>query len=411
MKHLLILGSGTGGTMVAAKMRKKLDSSWKITIIDRSTKHHYQAGWLFIPFGVYNPKDTVRSQYDFIPPGVEFVVDEIQNVDPVSKTVKCAQGSYSYDWLVIATGCRVAPEEIEGMEEEWKKGVHSFYTPDAALALRGALRKFQKGRLVLNIAEMPIKCPVAPLEFVFMADWYFVMNGVRDQIEIDLVTPLTGAFTKPVAAANLGQLCQEKNINIVPNFEVAAVNMESKTIESHRGDEVPFDLLVAIPPNLGSQVIVESDIGDIMGYMETEPATLKSKTYENCYIIGDATNVATSKAGAVAHYESDIVAENLEREIEGLEPKPDFDGHSTCFIVTGFEKSSLIDFNYKVEPLPGKYPLPGVGPFDLLGESVTNYWGKLMFKWVYFNLMLKGKELPLEAQMFMAGKIPKSVLV
>jgi sulfide:quinone oxidoreductase len=138
--------------------------------------------------------------------------------------------------------------------------------------------------------------------------------------------------------------------------------------------------------------------------METDHYTLKSKKHTNMYIIGDATDVPTSKAGSVAHYQSDIVVENVLREIDGLEPLPEFDGHSTCFIVSGHEKAVLIDFNYKVEPLPGKYPFPGLGPMSLLEESYLNYWGKMMFKWVYFNLMLKGKELPLEPQMFMAGK-------
>ena len=230
------------------------------------------------------------------------------------------------------------------------------------------------------------------------------MNDSRCNIEIELVTPLTGAFTKPVASAALGKLCEEKNIKIVPNFEITQVNPEAKTIESAKGEEVNYDLLVTIPPNLGSQVIMDSEIGNVMGYMETDNYTLKSKKYANMYIIGDATDVPTSKAGSVAHYQSDIVVENLLREIEDLPPLPDFDGHSTCFIVSGHEKAVLIDFNYKVEPLPGKYPFPGFGPMSLLEESYLNYWGKMMFKWVYFNLMLKGKELPLEPQMFMAGK-------
>ncbi len=405
MKKLLILGSGAGGVMVATKMRKKLNpKEWKITIIDRTWQHHYQAGWLFVPFEIYSIDDCIKPQTDFIPPGVDFVQDEITNIDPVSKVVTCKNGKHTYDWVVVATGCRIAPDEVEGMEDGWMKDIHTFYTPEGAQALRKRLKHFEKGKLVLNIAEMPIKCPVAPLEFVFLADWFFMINDSRCNIEIELVTPLSGAFTKPVAAQVLGDLCEEKNIKIVPHFEIGSVNAEKKTIESHKGEEVDYDLLIAIPPNMGSKVIMESEIGDVMGYMDTDHHTLKSKQYENMYIIGDATNVPTSKAGSVAHYESDVVAENLLREIEGLAPRPEFDGHSTCFIVSGYEKAILIDFNYKIEPLPGKYPFPGLGPMSLLEETYFNYWGKMMFKWVYFNQMLKGKELPLEPQMFMAGK-------
>ncbi len=405
MKKLLILGSGAGGVMVATQIRKKLDPrEWKITIIDRTWQHHYQPGWLFVPFGIYNLKDCIKPQADFIPAGVDFVQDEITNVDPVKKTVTCKGGSHDYDWIVIATGCRIVPDEIDGMMDGWGQDVHTFYNPDGAVALAKKLKHFKKGKLILNIAEMPIKCPVAPLEFVFLADWFFMTQDSRCNIEIELVTPLTGAFTKPVAAEILGKMCEEKNIKIVPNFELAQVNADKKTIESHKGEELDYDLLVSIPPNFGSQVIIDSDIGDPMGYMDTDHYTLKSKKYENMYIIGDATNVPTSKAGSVAHFESEIVVENILREIEGLEPLPDFDGHSNCFIVSGYEKAVLIDFNYKIEPLPGKFPFPGLGPMSLLEESFFNYVGKMMFKWVYFNLMLKGKELPLEPQMFMAGK-------
>ncbi len=406
MKKLVILGSGTGGTIIAAKMRQKLlESKWEITIIDRDWQHHYQPGWLFIPFGIYTADDCVKPKIKYIPPGVNFVLDEVTGIDPVKQEVKTKRDTYPYDWLVVATGCGIVPEEVEGMSEGMGKDVHNFYSRDGAIALYEKLKYFDKGRVVINIAELPFKCPVAPLEFAFMADWFFTTHGVRDNIEIELVTPLSAAFTKPVAAEILGNICHEKNIKVTPNFQIASVDAGKNLIKSFGGEEVPYDLLVAIPPNFGAQVIIDSGMGDPMGYVDTDHNTLKAKNFDRIYVIGDATNVPTSKAGAVAHYESDIIVENLMREIEGQEPLPEFDGHSTCFIVTGYEKASLIDFNYKVEPLPGKYPFPGLGPVTLLGESNFNYWGKMMFKWVYFNMMLKGKELPLEPQMFMAGKM------
>ncbi len=406
MKNLVVLGYGAGGTMVATKLREKLkESEWRITVIDRDWQHHYQPGWLFIPFGIYTQEDCAKPKLDFVLKGIDFVLDEVTNIDPVKKRIKTKKGHYDYDWLVVATGCRIMPGEVEGMMEGWGGDIQDFYTPEGAVALYKKWKYFKKGKIVLNIAEMPIKCPVAPLEFIFMADWFFSVNGVRNDIELELVTPLPGAFTKPMASAALGKLCEDKNIKITPNFDLAEVNAADKIITSARGDEVNYDLLVAIPPHFGAQVIIDSEIGDPMGYIDTEHGTLKAKQYENMYVVGDATNVPASKAGAVAHYESDIIVMNLLREIDGQEPLPEFDGHSTCFICTGYEKASLIDFNYKVEPLPGKYPFPGLGPFTLLGESYFNYWGKMMFKWVYFNMMLKGKELPLEPQMFMAGKM------
>ena len=203
MKNLVILGSGAAGTMVAAKMRKKLaENEWKITVIDRDIKHHYQPGWLFVPFGIYTLADCIKPKTDFVPRGVDFVLDEITNIDPAAKKVTTKKGSYSYDWLVVSTGCRIAPDEIDGLTDDWGGAIHNFYTPDGAQALCGAMHNFKKGRLVFNIAEMPIKCPVAPLEFVYMADWFFAKRGLRQNIEIELVTPLTGAFRKRVSASS-----------------------------------------------------------------------------------------------------------------------------------------------------------------------------------------------------------------
>ncbi|MFI3271421.1 MAG: FAD/NAD(P)-binding oxidoreductase [Pseudomonadota bacterium] len=405
MKKLLILGAGAGGTMIAGKMRKLLsEQEWKITIIDRDDVHHYQPGWLLVPFGVDTIDSCMRPKKDFIPKGVNFVIDTITDFDPVGKVVTCEKSTHTYDYVIVATGARIAPEEVEGMMDDWGGAIHNFYTPDGAVALINALKKFKKGRLVHHICESPIKCPVAPLEFVYMADWYFTKLGVRDQIEIELVTPLTGAFTKPVGNKILGSLCEEKNIKVTTNWTVDSVDTERKVICSVTGDEIPYDLYVPIPPNLGQQFLIDTEVADITGFIDTDHGTLKSKKWENMYVIGDATNVPASKAGSVAHFEVDVVAHNLMEDLAGTTDYYIFDGHANCFIVTGYNKASLIDFSYKVEPLPGKFPLPGVGPFTLLGESHTNYWGKLMFKWVYYDLMLKGHELPFEPNMYLEGK-------
>ena len=249
---------------------------------------------------------------------------------------------------------------------------------DGAAALGDKLKHFKKGRLVLHICETPIKCPVAPLEFVYMADWYLQKMGVRKDVEIELVTPLTGAFTKPVANNILGALCEQKGIKVTTNWTVDSVEADRAVIASVTGDEIPYDLLVSIPPNLGQEFLIESEVSDVTGFIDTDKELLKSKKFENMYIIGDATNVPASKAGSVAHFEADVIAQNLMADIEGTDNYYRFDGHTNCFIVTGFEKASLIDFSYAVEPLPGMFPLPGVGPFELLGESHINYWGKLM---------------------------------
>jgi sulfide:quinone oxidoreductase len=349
----------------------------------------------------------MKPKRDFIPKGVNFVLDEVVHVDADKKVVQAKNGKYDYDYLVIATGCHIAPEEVEGLEE-WKpdpkSNVHTFFTVESAVALYKKMKYFNSGRLIFNIAEMPHKCPVVPMEFIFMADWFFSVNGVRDNIEIEFVTPNTGIFTKPIATKVLSVAAEEKEIMVTPNFDLTEVNQEAGYIESAQGKKVDFDLLVSTMPNLGADYVDESGLGDGMGYALTDNHTLRAEKGDNIYVVGDATNVPTSKAGSVAHYEAEIAVENILREIDNLEPKSSFDGHSTCFIVSGYDKAYLFDFNYKTEPLPGKYPFPGLGPFELVGESNINYWGKMMFKWVYWNLLLTGEDLPLEPQMNMAGK-------
>ena len=330
MKHLVILGHGTGGTIIAAKMRQRLaEKDWQITVIDRDWQHHYQPGWLFIPFGIYTAADCVKPKSKFVPPGVTLVLDEITEIDPVKKQVKTRRDTYAYDWLVVATGCRIMPDEVEGMAEGMGGDIHTFYSQEGAVALYDKLKYFHQGRVVINIAELPFKCPVAPLEFAFMADWFFTKNGVRKNIEIELVTPLSAAFTKPVAAGILGKICEEKNIKVTPNYQIAQVDAAKKVIKSYGDQEVPYDLLVAIPPNFGAQIIIDSGMGDPMGYVDTDHHTLKAKNYDYIYVVGDATNVPTSKAGAVAHYEADTIVDNLVREIDGQPPWPSYDGHAT----------------------------------------------------------------------------------
>ncbi|HBZ56943.1 MAG TPA: hypothetical protein DEO88_16190 [Syntrophobacteraceae bacterium] len=205
MRRIIILGSGAGGTMVAANLRKELaEDEWNITVIDREEQHHFQSGYLFVPFGLYSKEDILKPKRDFIPKGVEFVVDNVIKIDTDQRWLESESGhKYNYDWLVLATGCRIVPKEIEGMLDSWRQDVFDFYMLDGALALRKKLKYFSSGKVVLNIAEFPYKCPIAPLEFIFMADWFFTINGVRDKVEIEFVTPLDNVFTKPVAAGGL----------------------------------------------------------------------------------------------------------------------------------------------------------------------------------------------------------------
>lgn len=407
MKKLLILGAGTAGTIMANKMRKALErDEWEITLVDQHKTHYYQPGFLFIPFGIYNKHDVIKPKTDFFPAGINVVFEEIDKIEPNLNVVKLKDGkNLSYDILIIATGTQTAPEETPGLKGKlWYKEIFDFYTIEGAVALANYFKRWEGGKLVMNIAELPFKCPVAPLEFVFLADSYFCDIGIRDKVDITYVTPLPGAFTKPRATKMLGELLQEKGITVIPDFYLEKVDNENKKIVSYDGQEVPFDVLTIVPVNKGSDMIERSGMGDDLNFVPTDKHTLQSKQYENIFVLGDAADLPTSKAGSVVHFASDILYENLLNYIDGRPLHAKFDGHANCYIETGKGKGSLIDFNYETEPLPGTYPLPGVGPFGLLKNSKMNHYGKVIFRWIYWHILLKGKELPLESEMTMAGK-------
>ena len=393
--------------MVANKLSERLDDDWSLTIVDQDETHYYQPGFLFIPFGIYSPDDVVKPKIDFLPPRAEVVNGTIDLIEPADNRVKLADGTtIDYEYLVIATGAHIRPDETPGLESsEYGKTVHDFYTLEGAKALADTLRFWEGGRLVVNIIEMPIKCPVAPLEFSFLADSYFQQKGMRDKVEIVYVTPLDAAFTKPIAAKHLGDLLEDKGIKLEPDFYLEQVDTENNKLVSYDEREVEYDLLVTIPLNMGADVIQRSGLGNELNYVPVDNKNFLSKSYDNVFAVGDAADLPTSKAGSVAHFAVEVFTENFLRHIEGLPMLEEFDGHANCFIESGNGKGLLIDFNYTTEPLPGKYPLPGIGPFTLLKETEMNHWGKMMFKWVYWNMLIKGKELPLPHEMLMAGKI------
>lgn len=396
-KTLLILGGGTGGTIVANKMARRLDlSEWRIVVVDADKRHLYQPGLLFIPFGIYKPEDIVKPKEKFITRKAEIIWAKADLIKPEENQVLLEDGrTLHYEYLVIATGSHIRPDQIEGMlGEGWRKNVFDFYTLEGATALRDFLRTWQGGRLVLNLAEMPIKCPVAPLEFLLLADWYFTKRGIRDKVEIIYATPLPGAFTKPKASQVLGGLLDKRGIKVEPDFMIMEVDHENKVIRSYDEREIPYDLLVTIPTNMGAEVIQRSGMGDALGFVPVDKHTLQSTKYANVFVIGDAGNTPASKAGSVVHFQAETVVENLLRVMEGKEPEPTFDGHANCFIESGYGKALLIDFNYEVEPLPGKFPFPVIGPLSLLKETRINHWGKMAFKWMYWNLLLPGRAIP-----------------
>lgn len=408
MKRLVILGAGTAGTMMANHLHNELKRpDWEITIIDKKEEHHYQPGYLFLPFDIYAPEDIIKTIDEFVPKDVHLIRSAIEKIVPEENKVLLANDDVlHYDVLIVATGAKIAPEETEGMlSSAWHHTVFDFYTFEGALALRNKLRTWEGGKLLVHITEMPIKCPVAPLEFAFLADSFFKNKGMRDKVEITFVTPLSGAFTKPKATEALDHLLAEKGIHIESDFAIESIDSINKKIIDYGGRELEFDLLVTVPTNKGDALLERSGMGDDLNFIPTHKGSLQSLAHQNIFVLGDASNIPASKAGSVAHFEAEILTDNILRFIKGLPLKEEFDGHANCFIETGGGKALLIDFNYSHEPVEGTFPFPGVGPLRLLKESRMNHMGKLAFRWIYWNMLLKGTHIPfVSATMSEAGK-------
>ncbi len=407
MKRLLVLGAGTAGTMIVNKLRHHLDAGeWDIKVVDRDDVHPYQPGFLFLPFGTYTADQITRPRRASLPKGVDFVIGEVDRVDAAANKVTLVDGkTFDYDYLIVASGTTPRPDQTPGMlGAEWRRSIFDFYTFDGAKALAEALKTFDHGRLVVHITDMPIKCPVAPLEFTFLAEAWLREHGLRDRVEIVYVTPLPGAFTKPIASERLGSMLDDRKIAVESDFMVERIDVENKALVSYDEREVPFDLLVTVPLNMGADFVARSGLGDDLNYVPVDKHTLQSRAYPNMFAVGDASDIPASKAGSVAHFSVDIFVDNFLELIAGKPMTGSFDGHANCFIESGDGKGLLIDFNYDTEPLPGKYPLPFVGPMGLLKETRANHLGKLAFRWIYWNILLPGRSMPVPTHMSMVGK-------
>ncbi|HXA29456.1 MAG TPA: FAD/NAD(P)-binding oxidoreductase [Candidatus Angelobacter sp.] len=404
--HIVILGAGTGGTLAANRLRRALPASAAgITVVDQDDQHVYQPGLLFVPFGLA-AEDIVRPRRLQLHAGIEYVQAAIDHVDISATTVHLDGGAtLTYDVLIVATGATLLPDETEGMTGPgWGETVHTFYSLDGARKLATTLAGFTSGRLVVDVVDMPIKCPVAPLEFCFLADSYFTERGIRDRVELVYATPLDGAFTKPVASRALGGMLADRHIELVTEFNVGTVDGASRKLVGYDGRELDFDLAVMVPLHGGAEYVGRSPgLGDELNFVPTDEHTLQSHARPNIFVIGDAASIPTSKAGSVTHFEGDVLCDNVAHFLAGEELVASFDGHTNCFIETGFGKALLIDFNYDTEPLPGHYPTR-VG-LPLLKESRLNHLGKLMFQWFYWHSLLPGRDLPgVSSRMPTAGK-------
>jgi sulfide:quinone oxidoreductase len=404
---IVILGGGTGGTLAANRLRRMVGREVSITVVDEDDHHVYQPGLLFVPFGLADPEELVRDRAQQLHHGIGFIRASVDRVD-IDRQVVHLEGAIElrYDVLVVATGARLAPEETEGLVlgRRGHDRVFTFYDLPGATALRDRLATMEAGRLVVNVIDLPIKCPVAPLEFCFLADWFLRERGVREQVELTYVTPLDGAFTKPKASSELHAMLDDRGIELVTEFNTGRVDQAGRQLVSFDDRTVDFDVAVVVPVHSGAAYVGRSPgLGDELDFVPTDLATLQSKAKPNIFALGDATNLPISKAGSVTHFEGDALTDNIVHHLRGEPLEPAYDGHTNCFIETGFHKAMLVDFNQDQEPVTGHFPGP-IG-LPLLRESRLNHLGKLLFQSLYWHVLLPGRDLPgIPTRMPTAGK-------
>lgn len=368
MKRVVILGGGVGGTVVANVLAKKAGKKAEITVVDKTGKHVYQPGFVYIAFDKQKPRKLVREERKLLRRRVKLLIDEATRIDHENRLVHLKQGKpLVYDYLIIAAGSELYPQEIPG----YKAG-HHFYSMEGALKLREALEAFQGGKVVIAIGGYPYKCPPAPAESACQLDYYFTKRRIRDKVEIHYLSPLGRPFPLETVSPMVQEIFERKGIKWGTFFNVERVDPDKKVVHSIEGEEFPFDLLILIPPHHGAPFLKESGLTDAGGWIPTDKHTLEVKGHEGTiWAIGDATDLPISKAGAAAHYEAKVLGENIASLVHGRQPTERYDGKVVCFCDAGFHKGIGMRFDYEHPPHP-----PPLSRRWYLGKILVNklYW-------------------------------------
>lgn len=375
MKRIVILGGGTGGTMMANMLAKKLSpKEAEITLVSNSPRHQYQPGWLYVPFGWQEATALHRPLRDLLKKSVQLRIDEVKALDHVGKKLSLESGKVlPYDYLIVSTGSHVHPELVPGL---FAGGDH-FYTEAAALKLHQKLEDFRGGTIVVGVGGLPYKCPVAPLEFTFLLDDYLRRRGIRKETTLRYTFPINAVFTIPSVAVIAERLLKEKGVEIETFFNLEALDPEKKVATSLEVSELSYDLAVFVPPHRGAEFLWGHPIADADGWVDVSRTTLQSKVAPEIWAIGDTTNLPISKAGSTAHFEGPVVAAHVVAAVRGKPVEPghaEYDGHVMCFLEAGEDKASLLDFNYAKPPEPKE-------PTTLV------HYEKLLFNQMYWHLV------------------------
>jgi sulfide:quinone oxidoreductase len=369
MKKVVILGGGVGGTIVANLLAKKLRADEaEVTLVDRTGKHVYQPGFVYVAFEKQRPKKLVRDERNLLRKRVRLVVGEAVKIDTEGKKVHLAdERVLEYDRLIIALGARLTPDELPGFNES----AHHFYSLEAAVKLRQALEEFKGGKVVVTVASVPYKCPPAPSEAACQLDYYFVKKGIRDKVDIHFLSPLSRVFPLEPVNPVVEKAFAQHNIRSTIFFNTDSIEPERKLVNSVEGESVPYDLLIMVPPHRGAKVVEDSGLGDRGGWLPTDKFTLRTKAHPDIFALGDCTDIPVSKSGAAAHFQAKVIAENIVADLRGEPATAKYDGHVMCYCDAGYHKGISMSFDYEHPPVP-----PPLSLKDWMGKRLLNrvYW-------------------------------------
>jgi len=369
MKKVVVLGGGVGGTIVANLLAKRLrPDEAEITLVDKTGKHVYQPGFVYVAFERLAPHKLVRDERRLLRKRVRLVLGEAVRIDPEARRVHLADGTaLDYDRLVLALGARLTPEELPG----FKEAAQHFYSLDAASRLRTALESFRGGKVVVTVASVPYKCPPAPSEAACQLDYYFTRRGIRDKVDIHFLSPLSRVFPLEPVNPVVEQIFAKHDIRSTIFFNVESIDTEKRIVNSIEGESVPYDLLIMVPPHRGAKVVEDSGLGDRGGWLPTDKYTLRSKAHPDIFGLGDCTDIPVSKSGAAAHFEAKVVAKSIVADLRGQPAPLKYDGRVTCYCDAGYHKGISMSFDYEHPPVP-----PPLGLKDWLGKQILNraYW-------------------------------------
>ncbi len=370
--RVLIVGGGTGGTIVANNLARRLAPEIRarkasITLLSASDKHMYQPGLLYVAFGQMMPDELYRDEASLLETSINFQVDPVEQFELDKNQVKTKSGkTYDYDVLVIATGSRTMPREIPGLEE----GAETFYTEEGAVKMFKSLRELQGGKIVI-IVGVPHKCPIAPVEVTFSLHDYFKARGIRDKVEIKYNYPINRMHSIENVAKWAKPEFDRMGIEIETLFNVEEVDAKNKIVKSMEGAEDHYDLLISIPEHHGMEVIEKNELGK-NGWIPTDRHTLTMEGHDNVYVVGDTTNLPVSKTGSAAHFEAEVIAENIASIVKIGTPVKEYDGKVYCFIEAGHDKATYAMFNY-------------LNPPDLKSANKSMHWFKMSYNKMYWT--------------------------